>query len=482
MSIKNKKNTGALWDLSKASFLIVVLPYIGFNWRELFESPYYSIQQAGLVLLVLITIEALFTQLVKKLGKYEKLLSVLFICFTILFFYGNNIVIPIYQYITKSLQIYIKEKVLFIIISFILLFILHYLLSKKNLWKVFNVFLGIYFIVNIFSTRNLNIAAIPPIDSIQNGYKHISESLSSDKNDNKNGNENQDGYRSQDQKPIILIVLDEYSSPDELYKIVKDSTVYNFSNALKSKGWEVRNSSYTYESSTIHSISSLFNFNLSKDSLYDKQNTETIVSKKMLKAALLDSLSNKVVAFNNYGIFHIGNTQPLTQLYLYPINFTEHFLIRTTYAEEKNKSGNFKFKNLIKSYGNIFEHNAYILNNLPTILRENKNKKSFTYVHLFIPHAPFYYGEEFPVKHVINFENYFSFWKFTNTKMEALLDSINKQGDFRLIITGDHGYRRNEHKENYHYSFTAFKGFDSLALKQIESIQDIGLLINAGFK
>jgi hypothetical protein len=478
MSIKNKKNTGALWDLSKASFLMVVLPYIGFNWRELFESPYYSIQQAGLVLLVLITIEALFTQLVKKLGKYEKLLSVLFICFTILFFYGNNIVIPIYQYITKSLQIYIKEKVLFIIISFFLLLILHYLLAKKNLWKVFNVFLSIYFIVNIFSSRNLSIAIIPPINSIQNGYKHISESLSSNRNDNKNGNEN----NNEGQKPIVLIVLDEYSSPDELYKIVKDSTVYNFSSALKIKGWEVRNSSYTYESSTIHSISSLFNFNLSKDSLYDKQNTQTIVSKKMLKAALLDSLSNKVVAFNNYGIFHIGNTKPLTQLYLYPINFTEHFLIRTTYAEEKNKSGNFKFKNLIKSYGNIFEHNAYILNNLPKILREQNNNKSFTYVHLFIPHAPFYYGNEFPVKHVINFENYFSFWKFTNTKMEALLDSINKKGDYRIILTGDHGYRRNEHKENYHYSFTAFKGFDSLALKQIESIQDIGLLINAGFK
>ena len=139
-------------------------------------------------------------------------------------------------------------------------------------------------------------------------------------------------------------------------------------------------------------------------------------------------------------------------------------------------------KNLIKSYGNIYEHNAYILNNLPAILNEQKNKKSFTYVHLFIPNAPFYYGEEFPVKHVINFENYFSFWKFTNSKMEAILDSISKQGDYRIILTGDHGYRRNEHKENYHYSFTAFKGFDSTSLKQIESIQDIGLLINAGFK
>ena len=468
MSIKKKLNTGNLWNLNKASFLMVVLPYIGFNWRELYESPYYSLGQAGLVLLVLIAIEIVFTQLIKKVGKYELLLSVLFICFTILFFYGNNIVIPVYQYITKSLHFYIKEKVLFLLIAIVIVFIFHYLFAKKNLWKVLNVFLGIYFLVNVFSTRNLNVAIIPPIDKIQNGYKHISESLGSNINEV--------------QKPIILIVLDEYSSPDEIYKIVKDSSVYNFSNSLKSKGWEVRNSSYTYESSTIHSISSLFNFNLSKDSLYDKQNTETIVSKKMLKAGLLDSLSGKGVAFNNYGIFHIGSTKPLTQLYLYPTSFAEHFLIRTTYAEEKNKSGNFKIKNLVKSYGNIFEHNAYILNNLPAILKENKNKKSFTYVHLFIPHAPFYYGEEFPVKHVINFENYFSFWKFTNTKIEALLDSINKQGDYRIILTGDHGYRRNEHKENYHYSFTAYKGFDSTSLKQIESIQDIGLLINAGFK
>ena len=467
MSI-NKKNTGNLWDLNKASFLMVVLPYIGFNWRELYESPYYSLGQAGILLLVLITIELAFTQLIKKVGKYEKVLSVLFICFTILFFYGNNIVIPVYQYVTKSLHIYIKEKILFLIIAILLVFIFHYLFAKKNLWKVLNVFLGIYFLVNVFSTRNLNTAIIPPINKIKNGYKHINDSS------NKN--------KSEVQKPIILIVLDEYSSPDELYKIVKDSSLYNFSNTLKNKGWEVRNSSYTYESSTIHSISSLFNFNLSKDSLYDKQNTETIVSKKMIKAALLDSLNSKGVAFNNYGIFHIGNTNPLTQLYLYPTNFTEHFLIRTTYAEEKNKSGNFKLKNLVKSYGNIFEHNAYILNNLPVILNEQKNKKSFTYVHLFIPHAPFYYGEEFPVKHVINFENYFSFWKFTNTKIEALLDSINKQGNYKIIITGDHGYRRNEHKENYHYSFTAFKGFDSTSLKQIESIQDIGLLINAGFK
>jgi phosphoglycerol transferase MdoB-like AlkP superfamily enzyme len=51
-----------------------------------------------------------------------------------------------------------------------------------------------------------------------------------------------------------------------------------------------------------------------------------------------------------------------------------------------------------------------------------------------------------------------------------------------ILVTGDHGFRVNEHKENFNYTFTAFKGFDSLALKQIKSIQDIGLLINAGLK
>ena len=169
----NKKNTGTLWNLNKASFLMVVLPYIGFNWRELYESPYYSLGQAGIVLIVLIAIELTFTHLVKKMGKYEKLLSVLFICFAILFFYGNDIVVPIYQYLTKSLQIYIKEKVLFLILAGLLVFIFHYLLAKKNLWKVFNIFLGIYFLVNVFSSRNLNRVIEAPIESIQNGYKKI---------------------------------------------------------------------------------------------------------------------------------------------------------------------------------------------------------------------------------------------------------------------------------------------------------------------
>jgi len=468
MSIKPKLNTSSLWDINKPSFLMVVLPYIGFNWRELYESPFYSLGQAGLVLLFLIAIELVFTQLVKKTGKYEQLLSVLFICFSTLFFYGNNFLVPVSEFISGTLHLFIREKIIFLSIALLILAVLYFIFSKNKNWKVLNVFLGIYCLVNIFSTRNLQREFIPPIESIQNGYKNIGRNLSP----NEKGNE----------KPIILIVMDEYSSPDELYKILKDSAVYTFSNSLKKAGWEVRNRSYTYEKSTIHSISSLFNFNLSKDSSYGIQKNENIISKKMMRAALMDSLNSKGVSFSNYSIFHIGNTEPLTQLYLYPTSFTEHFLIKTAFAKEKILSNNFKFKNLIKINSNVIGHNNYILNNLTNELGANKNNKRFIYAHLFMPHPPFDLGAEFPIKHTINFENYFLFWKFTNTKMETLLDTINKQGDYRIILTGDHGFRKNEHNENFHYTFTAFKGFDSLALKQIESIQDIGLLINAGFK
>jgi hypothetical protein len=468
MSIKPKLNTSSLWDINKPSFLMVVLPYIGFNWRELYESPFYSLGQAGLVLLVLIVIELLFTQLVKKTGKYEQLLSLLFIGFTTLFFYGNNFLVPVSEFISGTLHLFIREKIIFLCIALLILALLYFIFSKNKNWKVLNVFLAIYCVVNIFSTRNLQRELIRPIESIQNGYKDISRSFSP----NEKGNE----------KPIILIVMDEYSSPDELYKIIKDSAVYDFSNNLKKAGWEVRNSSYTYEKSTIHSISSLFNFNLSKDSSYGNQKNENIISKKMMKAALMDSLSSKGVSFSNYSIFHLGSTEPLTQLYLYPTSFTEHFLIKTSFAKQKILSNNFKFKNLIKINSNVIEHNNYILNELSTQLEANKNKKNFTYAHLFMPHPPFDLGAEFPIKHSINFENYFLFWKFNNTKVEALLNSINKVGDYRIILTGDHGFRKKEHNENFHYTFTAFKGFDSLALKQIESIQDIGLLINAGFK
>ena len=127
MSIKLKLNSWTLWDINKASFLMVVLPYIGFNWRELYESPFYSLGQAVLVLLILLGIELLFTQLVKKMGKYEQVLSVLFICFTTLFFYGNNFLVPVSEFISGTLHFFIREKIIFLCIALLILSILYFI-------------------------------------------------------------------------------------------------------------------------------------------------------------------------------------------------------------------------------------------------------------------------------------------------------------------------------------------------------------------
>ena len=59
---------------------------------------------------------------------------------------------------------------------------------------------------------------------------------------------------------MLLIVSDEYNSPDNLYSIFNDSSLYQFSKQLKKDGWEVRNNSYSYETSTIHSVASILNF------------------------------------------------------------------------------------------------------------------------------------------------------------------------------------------------------------------------------
>ena len=47
-------------------------------------------------------------------------------------------------------------------------------------------------------------------------------------------------------KPVLLIISDEYTSPDALYQVNKDSSVYQFSNELASTGWIIKNSFYSY--------------------------------------------------------------------------------------------------------------------------------------------------------------------------------------------------------------------------------------------
>ena len=79
-------------------------------------------------------------------------------------------------------------------------------------------------------------------------------------------------------------------------------------------------------------------------------------------------------------------------------------------------------------------------------------------------------------------ENYLDYWKFTNSKLIPLLDSVNKLNKFRIILAGDHGFRGSKNNIDPHYTFCAFYGFNEIDVNKIYSVQDLGSLIYAYLK
>jgi len=281
-------------------------------------------------------------------------------------------------------------------------------------------------------------------------------------------------------KPILLVICDEYTSPDDLYNVYKDSSIYNFSNELTSKGWIVKNSFYSYEISTIHSLSSLFNFNLSKNKEYKKEEIANISASKLTHAIITDSLEKKKVEIINFGIFHIGKYPYLNRLYLYPTSFFEDIMIHTIYYTIKSNTGKLNKSGFTSSYYPMETHNKYIFNHLADTLNTLTNNKTFAYIHLFMPHSPMQYKPDFSIRTENNILNYKAYWDFTNHKLNTLLTDLIRGNKYRIILTGDHGYR-SEKRIDPQYTFCAFYGFNQETIDKINSVQDLGSLINGGF-
>jgi hypothetical protein len=344
------------------------------------------------------------------------------------------------------------------VVVFVLLIVA--LRNKIFSYKYLNVFLLIFSAATLISS----IKSSAPISTIafKSNYIHIPQNKSAT-------------------KPVILIISDEYNSPDGLFKVNKDSNVYQFSKELINNGWIVKNSFYTYEISTIHSLSSLFNFNLSTSQNYGQQEMVDIGVSKLLHASIADSFKRKGVSVVNFGIFDIGEYKALgANLYMYPKTFFEELMINTVFYAIKNNTGNFNKNGLTKKFYPIELHNKYILNYMPDSLNKNKNKRMFIYAHLFMPHGPMQFNPEFTLRKEFNLNNYTDYWNFTNTKLSRLLKSLIRENKYKIILSGDHGYR-DDKRVNPNYTFTAFYGFEETAIESVKSVQDLGSLINGTY-
>jgi hypothetical protein len=444
-------------SLEKASFLLLALPYIGFNWVNLYQSPFFTYTNLFVLVVALITIEVIFKIGVNN-GKHEKLFTGIILTNIFIYFYGFYLILIIQKHIQQLTDLLVRGRVIIIFIILILVTV-QLIFKRINYYKSLNIFLLIFSSVNFIGNYQSLGNKKQNINQIKNSYQQIKLTEKSN-------------------KPVILLISDEYNSPDGLYKVYKDSSIYNFSTYLQNHNWIIRNTAYTLEISTIHSLSSLFNFNLSKASNYSKFNISDIGGEKLIKAALYDSLALKKINLINFGIFDIGKSEPLSNLYQYPKNFVDQFLNNTVNYHVKNNTNDLKIEGFNQSFYLYEEHNKFIIDNLSDSLKIIRSNNFFAYAHLYMPHAPKRFRNEFKVLIKDDLNSYTSYWMFTNQKLKKMLSELIKENKYRIILTGDHGYR-SDARVNASHTFMAFYGFDEHDLSSIKSVQDLGNLINA---
>jgi len=445
------------FDLNKASFIILLVPYVGFNFKDIYTSPFFSFLNFIGILCLFLLIEICFKLANNKFSKYRNLITAFIVSGSMIFFYGVYIVTYLQSNITYS----IRGRVILIISIFIVFLLILILNRFSKSYKIFNYFFIAFGLVTFLFNTISGSEKIKNINSIQNSFIQLQE-------------------KPEKTKPVILIISDEYNSPDGLYNVYKDSAIYDFSNDLKKNNWVVRNSNFSYETSTIHSLSSLFNFNLSKDSTYSKQTISNIGTNKLVHALLFDSLTTKNVSIVKYGIFDIGKSIPISRLYFYPKNFIESLFIYSTLFYIIYNTGQFNKDGFENNYYPTERHNKNIFTTITDSLNNLIIKRQFIYIHLYMPHSPLFFEPEFNKINENNISNYFAYWNFTNNKLSVLLAKLTSENKFRIILTGDHGYRSDKNL-NPHYTFTAFYGFNNYDLEKINSVQDLGSLINGSF-
>jgi hypothetical protein len=367
-------------------------------------------------------------------------------------FYYDPFIYFVHAINNQSIQLHSLKARHFIPVIWLLLVIFYYQIRPKlnGRFIILNSFLFIY-------SCSILITHFLEGQSQEEGKSHFI-SMKSDKS-----------------KPVILLILDEYASPEELYKNKADSSLFNFNHTLIASGWQVHSNQYSYNLKTANSLSSLFNYNYqSKDS--ELNVNESIKSLKESKLIL--DLQKKGIKIYNYGIFDIGDSKAYTKIYFYEEEgFKTHFL--------KQLFANSMLRLLYESHSKQIAHNQFLIEKGVENIKSLANTPSFIHVHLLMPHMPYEYKgpkNYSAISNINSVENYISYWNFTNSLIQdSFLNPLVRSAKFKVIITGDHGYRWNKDQVNPHLTMTAYYGFPKRQLDQVKSVQDLGSLIYASY-
>jgi hypothetical protein len=453
-----KRFISKYFSISNPSVLFLSLPYLVNNFAGLYTSQFYSSYKYAVLILILITSQLIVSHLYQKNKIFNKYIICGFFSAIFIIIYGADFV-----NISNQLQEIIFQKQVLrgrvsLLFSTITILVIQFVLF-------FNTKSGIRFQNLLFAFLSLTVTFSGFTNFLRNDIRTL-----------ENRPVKIDSVKDFD-KTVYLIITDMYASPIELSRILQDSTVNDFSYELKKKGWFVKDSFYSNETATILSLGSIFNYNLSKDSTFAKFTNDQLIEQCFKKSILAEDLQSKGVHITNNGIFHFGQTEPLTRVCSYPQGFLERLLSNTVLPLIYSNTGGMRFSGFGIEFSSYTDHNIRVFSdlNLPRGL-----KKAFIYNHLLMPHPPLSFKKEFEAREETT-KNYTEFWKFTNRKIATILDELILNKGCKVILIGDHGYRSDSFL-NPNLTFAALYGFDSISVEKIHSVQDVGSLINAQFQ
>jgi hypothetical protein len=439
------------FNINRPSVALIIIAWLAFNFNSIFLSYPLNINELLIFFFSLLVLEVIFSYVSNK----KVSLSILLCIF--LFLFGYLIVLNIQNIINNLFDFYLRGRILYLL--FLPISIIFIKIVEIKSYYIINIFLFIFIITGTFKNLTTFNSSLLYPEFVNK--KTIFPATSKNKS-------------------ILLLILDEYHSPDDLFRVTNcDSSVYNFSTTLKNSGWQTNNSFYSNELSTIRSLSSIFNYNLSNDKNFNDLDEKTIY--KLFTENLLSlELNNKKITYENWGIFQFGTKKPnifdvtpkiSTNLF---IRFLKNSALSLVYINTENLNLDGFAKNFYPSS----KHNIEVLKNLKK-LGYKIQTNNFIYSHLYMPHPPFFLPEFFKFKKT-NLINYISFWKFTNSILIDHLIEISSTNDMKIIVTGDHGFR-NDSRLNKNLTFLAIYGFDSINIEKIKSVQDLGGVIISNY-
>jgi len=462
--------------LEHKSLAILSAPYI---MMELMSKGFYSIY-----ILIVVAVLLVLDILIKN--RYHFLLIALYLYFLYVYFI----------YVDTLDVVHSLPFSKFSVVALLMLTLASYFFyRKKKAVKAFNIFMLIFAATFIFNAVNAkkfdqdSILAKINSKSTAPLFSNVAE------ND----------------KPILLLVMDELASSGEIYKHTKDSIEFDFDKKIEVMGFNVYDGFKSASIQTKYSLPSIFNFNL-HNSEYTRQKEEENKTIKYSEeynylfenSLLVDSLMTKGVTSHSFGLIKF-NQSPTNRLNNYIWNdrfddlalfssgeFLNRFFAKSLFGYISVRFNRASFREI---FSHIFQKEgglAYLKNPLGTVdafrkevmtnLRDFSPKPdNFYYFHLYFPHSPYtYFGEFNYSEDAKEIDVYVEYRRFVLGKILSVIDNP-KFSDCRIIIVGDHGFREDSSIDPKITSLYT-KGFNNIEFESNFVVQDIGYLIQQSFK